>query len=288
MANKSLAIIAAISVIGLLFLVYLAATFENPQDGSSIELERPVPRPVEPIERAPAPVQSVPEEPAPVSGSEVITEMPVAPDPVEPEAVEPMVELPSLNDSDEFLLTRLAALETGQSLMRVLASDDLIRKFVVFTENAAEGNLPQLDYPVQRLEQEMQVQELDNNLFQMDPASYQRFDEAIDAFVSVDVQQGVALLRLISPLLQNAYAEIGYRDRSFEPTVIAAIDTVLNARTVEGPFQLVKPSVMYLYAEQEIEDMSPIEKQLIRMGPENAARLKERLAEYRDYLQSSR
>ena len=70
MPNKSLAIIAAIAVIGLLFLVYLAATFESPEGTRTVELTPPVPRAPEPVQRvetpAPAPVPA-PVVPAPVS-----------------------------------------------------------------------------------------------------------------------------------------------------------------------------------------------------------------------------
>ncbi len=281
MANKSLTIIAAISVIGLLFLIYLAATFESPERTSTVELEQPIPRAPNPIERAPAPTA----EPAPAQEIEV-TDQQVAETSELP--AEPMPELPSLNESDSFVLPRLAALETGESLMRVIASEDLIRKFVVFTDNAASGNLPQMEYPVQRMTEEMTVSALDDNLYVMDPASYKRFDEIIDTLVAVDVDQGLTLFWMMGPLFQTAFAELGYGDRSFDSALIEAIDSILNARTVEGPFQLVKPSVMYLYAEQEIEDMSPIEKQLIRIGPENTRKLKEKLAEYRARLLAMR
>jgi hypothetical protein len=281
MANKSLTIIAAISVIGLLFLVYLAATFESPERSSTVELERPIPRAPEPIERAPVPVSQPEPEPQVEVADQQIVETPETP-------VEPMPELPSLNESDSFVLPRLAALETGESLMRVLATEDLIRKFVVFTDNIASGNLPQMEYPVQRMTTEMRVTALDDNLYVMDPASFQRFNPIIDTFIAVDVQSGLALFRMTGPLFQEAFAELGYGERSFNTVLLAAIDNVLNARTVEGPFQLVKPSVMYLYAEQGIEDMSPVEKQLIRIGPDNTRKLKEKLTEYRARLAAGR
>ena len=275
MANKSLTIIAAISVIGLLFLVYLAATFESPQGTSTVVVEPPVPRAPEPIQRAPAPtVAETTEVQAPVT---------TEPEPQIP--IEPMPELPSLNESDAFVQEQLATIETGVSLLRFLATEDLIRKFVVFTDNAAQGNLPQLEYPVQRITESMAIEALDDNLFVMEPSSYSRFDAVIDTFVAVDVDRGMFLYRMMLPLFQDAYAEIGYRDRSFTPVVLAAIDSIMNAELPEGPFQLVKPSVMYLYAEQDIEDMTPIQKQLIRLGPDNTRKLQAKLAEYQTRLQ---
>lgn len=278
--NKSLAIIAAIAVIGLLFLVYLAATFESPQGTQTVEIAPPVPQAPAPVQReetpapVPAPVQPV--TPAPVVAVEEETP--------EPEVVEEIVELPTLNDSDGFLSERLQALETGARLMALLTSDDIIRKFVVFVDNVAEGNLPQLEYPVRRLPQAMAVRELDENLYEMQTVSYQRYTALIDGLTAVNPEQALAIYRVMKPLFQEAYAEIGYPNRNFDDTLARAIDNVVNARSAEGPFQLIKPKVMYIYADSEIERMSPVEKQLLRMGPQNAEKLKLALQQYRQRL----
>ncbi|MDT8428349.1 MAG: DUF3014 domain-containing protein [Pseudomonadales bacterium] len=280
MGNKSLAIIAAISVIGLLFLVYLAATFETPQGTTTVPIEQPVPRAPQAVQPPPPPAPVI-EEPVEIV-EPVIAEAEIAqqPDPV------PVAEpLPDLNASDDFAFERLRELEAGPALVPLLTSEQLIRSFVVFADNAAQGNLPQLDFPLRKLNREMEVGTLDDNLFVMEPVSFRRFDLLINTLIAVDVDSAMRLYRMLKPLLQEAYAELGYGDRDFEQTLVQAIDTVLNARTVEGPYQLVKPSVMYLFAEQDIEDMSPVEKQLIRIGPDNAARLKARLAEYKRRLE---
>jgi hypothetical protein len=94
----------------------------------------------------------------------------------------------------------------------------------------------------------------------------------------------VALYRLLAPLLQQAYAEIGFRDAEFEQALIKAIDAVLMAPEIEGPFQLVKPSVMYLYADSRLEELADINKQLIRIGPKNSAELKAKLREFKQAL----
>lgn len=284
MPNKSLTIIAAIAVIGLLFLVYLAATFESPEGTRTVEITPPVPRALEPVERVdtappmPAPVPAVP---APVQPTSVAVQS--TPEP-EPELEEVIIELPALNDSDAMLAERLGALESGVRLLNLLVPDDVIRKFVVFVENVAQGNLPQLEYPVKRLRQYMAVRELDENLYEMQTVSYQRYTSLVDGLVAMNPDQALAVYRVMKPLFQEAYAEIGYRNRDFDDALLAAIDAVIEAETVEGPFQLVKPKAMYIYADSQIERMSPVEKQLLRMGPQNAERLKLALGQYRARL----
>lgn len=282
MPNKSLTIIAAIAVIGLLFLVYLAATFESPEGTQTLEIAPPVPRPLEPVQEevvsAPAPVPAFVELPTSREPSPVVEAAPA------PTVVEEIVELPVLNASDSFLTERVGGLETGVQLLTLLTSADVIRKFVVFVDNVADGNLPQMEYPVRRPPQGMAVRELDENLYEMQTVSYQRYTPLIDALAAVNPQQALAIYRVMKPLFQEAYAEIGYPNRDFDTTLVRAIDNIVNARTAQGPFQLIKPKIMYVYADSEIERMTPVEKQLLRIGPQNAEKLKLALRQYRERL----
>lgn len=282
MAHKTLAIIAVLSLIGVLFLVYLGLTFEPPETTRTVEIERPVPRPVTPV-TTPAPVDPVEAEPVEIQEVELTPVEEVAtPEPEEP-AADP---LPALNDSDSAVLTRLAGLEMGASLLRMLAPDDIIRKFVVFTYNVAQGELPQVEYPLRGVEGDLVVEEIDDNLYQMQPASYRRFDNLVDTLVGLEPQQAMAVYSALRPLFQEAYAELGLGSGNFDEVLVQAIDRIMNAETATGPFQLIKPSVMYVYAEGRIEDMSPVAKQLLRLGPENTEKLKGRLPAYRERLQA--
>jgi len=299
MQGKSATIIAGIAAITLLYLVYLAVTYESPAGTTTVTIDRPVPvtAPDPVIEQPkPLPQATLPATREPAAA--VIDEPVIIPEPeevvveeatevvIEEEIVENVVPLPSLNDSDGFVITGLRGLRSGIAFLRFIATGGLIRNFVVYVENVSRGTFPQLDLPYQRVEQEMDVRELDENLYVMDRSSYRRFDALISAFVAVDVEQSVALFRTMSPLFQSALTEIGYRDRDFNQVMIEAINVVIGTAEVEGPFQLVKPSVMYLYADASIENLPEVHKQLLRIGPENTAKLKARLAEFRDSLMS--
>lgn len=282
MAHKTLAIIAALSLIGVAFLVYLALTFEPPEATRSVALDAPVARPVEqPVTPAP-----VPADPTPAAPAAPLVEIPAQ---VEPEAEpeQPSEPLPSLNDSDALVMSRLASMEMGASLLRLLTPTDLVRKFVVFVTNVADGELPTLEYPVRGVDGEFAVRELDTNLYEMDAATHRRFTPMVDTLVAMDAQQAVSIYRALRPLFQEAYAELGYQG-SFDAVLIRAIDQIVNATPEAGPFQLIKPSVMYLYAETRIEDMSPVQKQLLRLGPDNTAKLQAALPAYRERLQFAR
>ena len=290
MKKSGLLIIAGVAIVSLAALVWLSLSFEEPSEPVTLVIEPPAPISAEP-EPEPAPRAVIPpaqtavtavepaEEPEPVV--EVPAQPEVEPEP-DPPAVsdEPEVELPSLNDSDGFVRERLQALRDGAALLGLIADDQLIRKFVVFVENTSRHEFPQTDLPYRSIGVEMPVRELDQNLFRMEEDAYTRFDGFIDTMTAVDTEQAYALYRLLRPLFQQAYAEIGYRGRDFDDALRQAINNVLQATDVEGPFQLVKPSVMYLFADSELENADAVHKQLIRIGPRNSTRLMAKLAEF--------
>lgn len=285
MAHKTLAIVAVLSLLGLVFLAYLAMTFESPQQTRTVEIEQPVPRPA-------PPVRQVPERSADAQAQEPDAVEPPQEEPVPlllPEELvaagqEPTEPLPDLNESDRVVLARLAEMELGARLLRLITPEQVIRRFVVFTDNVARDSLPQMQYPVQPVGQDMVVEEVDDNLYVMQQASHDRFDTVVDTLVNLDVDHAMTLYETFRPLFMEAYAELGYGERDFDAVVVAAIDQVLATEVPEGPYQLIQPSVMYEFADSSLESRSPVEKQLIRIGPENTARLKQRLRDYRAEL----
>ena len=165
-----------------------------------------------------------------------------------------------------------------------LVSDQIVRKFVALVENISRGEYPQTGVPYQPIGTDMQVRNIDDNLFVMNEVSYDRFNEVVETFTALDTDASYALYRFLSPLFQQAYAEIGFRNQSFDDTLRSAINAVLAAEEVEGPYQLVKPSVMFLHADASIENLQEVHKLLIRMGPENASKIKAKLREFRNRL----
>lgn len=291
MSKLGLWLVAAIAVFTLLYLVYLAATYEVPTGTTTVVVPATSTQTV--AEAAPVIAPSLPqtrlqppEEPPAVAATPVIVDAPeeVEAAPVEEEQPAELVELPSLNDSDEFVLEGLRALQNSAALMRALVDEQLIRSIVVFVDNISRGEFPQTSLPYKRIGQEMSVRNIDDNLFVMEASAHDRFNQLIDSFVAIDTDQAMVLYRTLQPLFQQAYAEIGSGNINFDDTLRSAINAVLRSPNVEGPYQLVKPSVMFLYADANIENLEAMQKQLIRIGPENTEKLKAKLRQFAEQL----
>ena len=303
MTKSGLFVIAAVAILTLLSLVYFALTVDSPEGTTTLVIEPPV----SVVENSPAPSPSpapapstqpnspLPQirlqpqqEPASVALSE--PEIAALPEEVEPVELAPepelnedetnVIELPTLTDSDPFVFETLQTLQNGMALVNALAEDQIVRKFVVFVENISRGEFPQTGLPYKGLGQEMPVSEIDDNLFVMDQVAHSRFDQVVSTFVETDTDSAVIIYQMLSPLFQQAYAEIGFRNVSFDETLRAAINNVLRTTNMEGPYQLVKPSVMYLYADSSVENLAEVHKQLLRIGPDNTLALKAKLREF--------
>jgi hypothetical protein len=86
------------------------------------------------------------------------------------------------------------------------------------------------------------------------------------------------------PLFQRAYEELGYPGKHFNDRLMEAIDDLLAAPEAAAPVKLLRPTVLYEYADPELETRSAGQKILIRMGNENASHVKAKLAEIRREL----
>ena len=301
MTKSGLFVIAAVAILTLLSLVYFALTVDSPEGTTTLVIEPPV----SVVENSPAPspspaLSTQPNSPLPqirlqpqqepasvaVSEPEIATlpeeveQVELAPEPELNEDETNVIELPTLTDSDPFVFETLQTLKNGMVLVDALAEDQIVRKFVVFVENISRGEFPQTGLPYKGLGQEMPVSEIDDNLFVMDQVAHSRFDQVVSTFVETDTDSAVIIYQMLSPLFQQAYAEIGFRNVSFDETLRAAINNVLRTTNMEGPYQLVKPSVMYLYADSSVENLAEVHKQLLRIGPDNTSALKAKLREF--------
>ena len=265
MAPRYWIVVLAVIIAAVAGVMFFSQPDEVPEERS---VTLPTPAPVVP-EPAPAP--------APEPETVVV---PAEPEP-EPEPV--AIELPGLDQSDDFVREQAGVLSSDGSISWLLATEELIRKFTVMVENVAEGGMPRDPVAFLAPRETFSVVKRDGRTF-LNPEGYTRFDRVTEVVTAVDASQAVAFLRLIRALMNDAYAELGVRDTDPDARVVAAIDVLLATPEVSGPIELTQPSVMYEFADPELEALLPAQKQLLRMGPANGARLRAKLAEIRALL----
>ena len=235
----------------------------------------------EPMIEADDALTSAPEPAAPERSLDLMGETP--PSPV---IDEPVLVLPSLAASDEFVRARLSdALPDAWQ-----QKDDLLRRAAVVIENANRGEIPrrQLAFlapegPFAVREVEIEGEEEPRKF--IDPQTYARYDPYLDMLEALPASELASLLNDSQPLLDEAMAELGSQEEIL-PQVLTAIDQILAVPVLRGDVELVQPKVFYEYADPALEGLSGLQKQVLRMGPDNVERLQAYLEDLRERLVS--
>jgi len=284
MSNKTILIGGAFGGLVLFFLLILFLGGEEAQvtpPDTLVVTELPPP-PVAVTQPEPVtltmPATEIPE-------PEIVTAEPEVPGVTETAPTLPEPDpLPGLNESDPYVLEQVGTLQNSNAVQRQLTSMQILRKFVVLVDGMSRGEVPDRDLPVIRGQGNVVVNEVNEEFYRLDPATYTRFNLLANTFAAMDARQLAALYRDMSPLFDTAYAELGYRDRQFSNVLAQAIDSVLAVQLPVGEVLLTRPSVHYRFADPGLEARSDLEKLFIRMGPENTARIQAKVRELKPLL----
>jgi len=193
------------------------------------------------------------------------------------------IELPPLNASDVIVRGWIAALSANRDFARWLIPDQLIRKFV-----AAVGNIAEAEDPIAHIRHLAPPTRFEamgpRNALVADPKSYRRFD----AFASVAATAAARLYLNLSPLFDDAYAELGHSKGEFHQTLVQALGHLLATPVSPRRFDLVRQKVSFAFADPQLEALAPAQKMMIRMGPDNRAKVQAKLEEFRAALEAAK
>jgi hypothetical protein len=198
----------------------------------------------------------------------------------------PAVTLPPLDQMDPFLRTLLGALSARPELAAWLATDDLIHQMAFTIDRVSRGGSPASELRVLAPQTEF-TQRRSGRVRQIDPASYRRYDGLAETFASVDPAAVATAYRTIQPRLNEAYVGLGRGGTSVDVAVQQALDVLIATPIPSEPLTLIEgKGATWAYADPDLEALDPAQKHLLRMGPQNAARVIETLKAVRQRLAS--
>lgn len=181
--------------------------------------------------------------------------------------------LPQLNQSDEFVHQQTLEAFKGLSINDILLNKNLARQFVVFVDNLAHGELARKSSPLIGPKQHFDALDVTDKIY-LDPDSYHRYDMYAELLETMNSKAVISTYRLLTPILNDAFSELGYEDVTFNQRVKKAIKEVLNAPIIEQPIELTSISVNYKFKDADIESLPDAQKLMIRMGPKNTRKVK--------------
>ena len=217
-----------------------------------------------------APPSSTPEtraQPTPAARAEA--REPLGPD------VEP-IELPPLVLTDPLVRELLGRLSSSPTLAAWLATDGLIRAFVVSVENVAGSESPAKHVRVLAPKSPFRTVKEGPSIL-VDPRSYSRYDGIANATASLDPAGLARVYSVLKPRMVEAYKELGHPEGDLDVAVERAIVHLLQTPVVDEPIVLRPRVLSFKYDRDDLESMSPAQKQLLRMGPRNVKVIQDEL-----------
>jgi hypothetical protein len=248
-------------------------------------------------QRKPAlpPVSTAVTEPAPVAA---------APAPVAPAASEPSIQHPieepaattaeaprTLDQSEGAIVQALSALLGSKPGAAMVRRDDFVRRAVATVDNLGRTHAAPRLWPVNPMAGKFSVEQNDGKEI-ISQANSVRYSAFVAFAESLDSARAAALYKQNYLLFQTAYKELGYPRGYFNDRMVAVIDQLLATPEPAGPLAVkltdvkgevasTQPWTRYEFADPQLEALPAGQKALLRMGPENARKLKAKLREFR-------
>jgi hypothetical protein len=188
--------------------------------------------------------------------------------------------LPPLADSDAALREALGQVAGAATVKDFLRPESIIRHLVVTIDNLPRQKAAVEKRPTNPIAGAF-VANGDEVHATLDPKNFARYQPLVAVISRLDMQQVAAVYVQFYPLFQQAYQDLGYPNGYFNDRLVQVIDTMSAAPEPAGPIALVRPNVMYTFADPALESRPAGQKLLIRMGRDNAAAVKAKLAELR-------
>jgi tetratricopeptide (TPR) repeat protein len=193
----------------------------------------------------------------------------------------PLQPLPPLDQSDEFLELELREV-FGDTLTPLLVDSRLIERIVATIDSLPREHIAERIRPIGGIDGRFLADgQDDSGELTLDPENYARYDALVALLVNADSARIVEMYRRFYPLFQKAYVELGYPDGYFNDRAVEVIDHLLEAPEIAEPPALVRPNVLFEYADPELEKLSSGQKLMLRMGVKHAAEIKQKLRELR-------
>ena len=263
--DKANPIILAILFAGILAtLVFILMTGDYGE--SEVPEQTTEITPVE-IEMVPAP------EPEPIAEEVVVVEEAVLPElPPEPTVTE--------ETADAYARETIESVNGGKALAQFVAGDYIVERAVAIVDALRRGEVPYKLLPVGRPSKPFPISD-DGLRVTMDSSGFSRYDVFAQWVNGIDVLAIVELLNEYEQIATEALSRMGVGNFDIRSAVLAATTEILATPIAPESAELMKREANWVYMDPELEALSSLQKQVLRMGPKNSEIIQEKAREFR-------
>lgn len=251
----------------VLLLAVLAGWFFMRREAAELAQVEVQPAPAMPAEPEAPPIRY----PVDEIVADTVTEPPPGPPP------EP---LPTLEESDPEVITELADLAGDEPVTELLVPEFIVSRMVATLDTLTSARVAPQAMPLKPVPGKFLAMQ-SGEAAAISPQNAERYDALVRAMSEVDLDAAVAFYRRYYPLFQEAYEALGYPEGYFNDRLVEVIDHLLATPTPEGIVELVPNEANFDFADPDLQALSAGQKMMIRLGEQNGAVVRERLAELR-------
>jgi hypothetical protein len=191
--------------------------------------------------------------------------------------------LPALADSDAMLREALAGVPGTGAFERFFHSQDMVRRFVATVDNLPRKSVAAQVMVVKPVDGAFSVMGSEGSMT-IGAGNASRYVPYVRLAEAVDTKTLIGLYVRFYSWFQQAYLDLGYPSGYFNDRLIDVIDMLIATPEISGPVALVQPRVLYQFADPRLEALPAGQKMMLRMGSDNASRVKAKLREARRAL----
>ena len=259
-ATQVLLILVLVAVVGVGAAVLSGFWPDSAKEASPAPISAP-------ITPDPAPMESPPAQPEPAAEQSEVTTEPAPPP------------LPELSQSDDPTRDAVANIPLGTIGQEFLTPGNVIERSASLIYLLAQGDVPYKLLPIARPKEAFPFID-DGNQVIADPAGFARYDGLAQWIGSLDAEAIISALKPLLPLFREAWSFYGESASDFDFAVLTVLETLASTpEPVDA--RLIRKEAVWRYEDPELEALPPIQKQVIRMGPDNADIVRNKALEFR-------
>ncbi len=224
------------------------------------------------VEPAPMPIEA--EAPAAPIAAPPVTE-------VQPKI--PPAPVVSEETGDQYARESIDAVNGGKALAQFVAGDYVVERAVAIIDALRRGEVPYKLLPVGKPSTTFPIS--DNGLrVTLDTAGFSRYDGFAQWVGRLNTPALVSLLNDYEMIATQALTRMGVTDFDIRSALLAATTQILSTPQVSVDAELMRREANWVYMDPELEALSSLQKQVLRMGPENADIVQQKARDIRGAL----
>ncbi len=170
--------------------------------------------------------------------------------------------------------------------LEFIAMDDALIRCVKAVDSIAAGDIPvePLDFLKPKTPFSASMNTL--GLLVVTVEAIARYQNAIEALRSIDMQAAVDLFNEIEPVLDEIFHGLGYPEaKTFRGRLTEACTVILETPVMKGEGELVHVAAnLFKYSNPQLEELLPVQKLLMRLGETNREEIRRRATEFAKLL----